>query len=134
MAKKITYDLLQEDLKTNNAFFEAYPDLTKQIEKYRRSPNCGSCRGIVNVIMKGDPAPLKKVYNEEVEVDVESVPKPKVRIPVQTLKKLTLEEYEDMVTNGRPPAPNIIPNAFYVEKLDQVWVHTIEYKEKETKK
>lgn len=134
MPQKVTYESLQEDLKVNNDFFEAYPDLTKQIEKYRRSPNCGSCRGIINVIMKGDPAPLKKIYGEDVEVDVASIPKPKVRIPVQVLKKLSLEEYEDFVAKGMPAAPNIIPNAFYVEKLDQVWVHTIEYKEKETKK
>jgi len=129
--KPITYIDLQEDLKINNDFLEAYPDLTKQIEKYRKSPNCGSCRGIINIIMKGDIEPLKKVYGDDVSVDINSIPKPRIRIPKPALKKMTLEEYEEFVSNTMPSAPNVLPNAFYVEKLDQVWVHIIEYEEKE---
>ena len=131
MPKPITYIDLQEDLKINNDFLEAYPDLTKQIEKYRKSPNCGSCRGIINIIMKGDIEPLKKVYGDDVSVDINSIPKPRIRIPKPALKKMTLEEYEEFVSNTMPSAPNVLPNAFYVEKLDQVWVHIIEYEEKE---
>lgn len=130
-AKTITYMLIAEDLKKDNRFFEVYPALSNDIQKYRKSPGCGSCREAINKIIKGDIALLKKIYGDDIVVDMNSFPK--VRIPKYVLKKMTLDEYEKYINDYKGIMQGVPPNAMYIPEKQLVYVTAIEYTEREAK-
>jgi len=130
MPVTITYQTLSEDLKTNNKFFDTYPDLVNEINQYRKSPNCGSCRNIVNKVLSGDIEKLKKVYGNDIVVNQTMPPNPPARHPFPVLKKMTLEEYEKyMNDNSQRPVMGMPSYPMYVPELKQVWVTMTEYRE-----
>jgi hypothetical protein len=129
--KTITYSLLAEDLKKDNRFFEVYPQFSAEIQKYRQSPGCGGCRDVISKIMKGDTAPLKKIYGDDIVVDMNSFPK--VRIPKYVLKKMTLDEYEKYINNYQGMFQGAPPSVMYVPEQQLVYVTTVEFTEQEMK-